>query len=123
MTEVATKKGNPNWNLQGQTVGPHLMEILQDVAHFFKKSPDGIAAINDYDEYFLCRCLYSYTAYKLTNATLAQIGALINKDYSMVIYYRKKVEYWIKTGDIKWIDYWFDWLEGTELWGKYEKVR
>lgn len=123
MNEVATKKGNPNFKLRGQTKGPHLMEILEDVGRHFDKSPTDIATINDYEEYLVCKCLYSYTAYKLTNATLAQIGALINKDHSMIIYYRNKVQYWIKVGDPKWIDYWFDWLEGTELWGKWEKVR
>jgi hypothetical protein len=122
MSKISNKKGNPNWNIQGQTVGPHLMEILEDVARHFKKSPTSIATINDYDEYFICRCLYCYIACRLTNATLKQIGALINKDHSMVIHYRDKMNFWINKGDPKWIDSWFDWLEGTELWGKYEKI-
>lgn len=119
--KAEAKNGNPYFKRRGQTTGPHLMEILEDISKHLSKPINLIIETPDKDEYFVCRCLYCYVACKLTNATLKQIGDIINKDHSMVIYYRDRFAYWVKTGDPKWIDTWFDWLERTEIWGKYEK--
>lgn len=110
---------------KAQTKGPHLMVILEDISRFYKKT--GHAVImncdNTTDEYVICRRLYCYVAWRLTNASLQDIGYLIGRDHTNVMYHRDTVADWIKNGQTKWIDEWLDWLEATKLWGKSEKIR
>jgi chromosomal replication initiation ATPase DnaA len=102
--------------------GPPLREVLCDISRHYDIPIADIIRVNDKNSHVVCRALYCYISYKLTNATLIEIGSEIGRDHSMVIFYRDKVKYWMKSGD-PFVDEWFDWLEGTELWGKYEKIR
>lgn len=110
---------------KAQTQGPHLMSILEDICLFYKKTAYSVIDKSDdkSSEYVIIKRLYCYVAYKLTNAPLKDIGALWGKDHSFVITHRDIVVSWIKNGQTKWIDEWFDWLEWTTLWGAYEKLR
>lgn len=117
-----TKK-KPPFTKKGQTRGPLLENIISDIARHFKTSNALIKDKDMFGVHVLCRKLYCYVAYKLTNATLREIGAVISKDHSTVIHHRDNVSYWIKKGDPKFIDEWLDYLEDTQLWGAYEKIR
>lgn len=119
---ASTNKNHPPVK-NGQTRGPLLENIIADIARHYKTSPALIKDKEKYGIHALCRQLYCYIAYKITNATLKEIGTIIGKDHSTVIHHRDKAAYWIAKGDHAFIDEWFDYLEGTKLWGQYEKIR
>lgn len=110
---------------KAQTRGPHLMSILEDICTYYGKSPHAIIEEinNTTNEYTIIRRLYCYVAWKITNAPLKDIGALLERDHSYVISHRDIVEGWIKNGRTPWIDEWLDWLEWTTIWGMHEKLR
>lgn len=119
---MITSKKTP-YTKQGQTRGPHLRVILDDVARHFKVASWDALIQTSGREILLTRSIYCYVAWKLTNATLREIGALIGVDHAAVSFHRNKIQYWINKGDPKWIDEWFDYLEDTEMWGINEKIR
>lgn len=110
---------------KAQTRGPHLMSILEDICLFYgKSSHEVISKTTDKNgRYVVIRRLYCYVAWKITNAPLKDIGAIIDKGHDNVIFHRDTVDNWIKKGRTHWIDEWLDWLKWTTLWGQYEKIR
>lgn len=108
---------------KGQTIGPLLENILVDVARHYKTKASLLKEKDSHADLVVCRRLYCYIAWKITNATLREIGAVISKEHSSVSYLIKKADYWVRNGQHEFIDDWFDWLEGTALWGQYEKIR
>lgn len=108
---------------KGQTRGPLLENILIDVARHFKKPVIRIKGKDTHAEFVICRRMYCYVAWKITNATLVEIGDVIGQHHSSVIHLKDTASFWVKKGNHAFIDDWLDYLKNTELWGAYEKIR
>ena len=121
--ETNTPKKKTPFVKRGQTKGPLLENILIDVAGFYKKSIADIKSKDAHADLVSCRRLYCYIAWQITNATLKEIGAVICREHSNVLHHKNTSAYWVKTGQHEFVDDWFDYLEYTSLWGKYEKIR
>lgn len=105
---------------KGQTRGPKLEDILEDVVSVFKQPMDKIKSEDMHAEYVVCRRIYAYVSRELTNAPLRVIGALINKDHSNIHFHHDKVKHWLKVKDPLWMDDWFDFIEASEIWKQHE---
>lgn len=121
--ETNTPKKKTPFEKQGQTRGPLLENIIIDIARHYKTTPTLIRDNTMNGVHAVCRKMYCYIAWKITNATLREIGAVIDKHHSTVIHHKNKVSYWIRMGNHEFIDQWLEYLQGTQLWGQYEQIR
>jgi chromosomal replication initiation ATPase DnaA len=107
-----------------QTKGPELEEILADVARHYKVDIELISKKYMRSDLVLCRRLYFYLAYKLTDAPLTVIGALVGKDHTNVSFHKDAVIEILKDGRDKWMDEWVCYLEDApNVWTENEKIR
>jgi chromosomal replication initiation ATPase DnaA len=72
--QTATSNKKTLFVKKGQTRGPLLENILADVARHYKTSSSILKEKDTHADIVVCRRLYCYIAWKITNATLVEIG-------------------------------------------------
>lgn len=106
-----------------QTYGPPLTDILNEICEIFKLPASMITSPCRKYEVMCCKRIFCFVSCVLTDATLFQIGGIINNDHTTVLHHRHKVTCWKSTNDPKFSDEWFEYTKNSKIWAKYENER
>lgn len=102
-----------------QTYGPPLEDILNDVAMVFNSAIPMVRSSCKKEKYVICRRIYYYATKYLTNAPLKNVGALLNKDHTNVLFHRGKCNNWINQEDKLFTHAWDKYKRESKIWNKY----
>jgi chromosomal replication initiation ATPase DnaA len=102
-----------------------LEEILQDVADTFKINTEYIKVKCRKADHVALRKIYCYVCYSLVNRyTLYEIGSLVGyKEHSAVLHQIETATEFINNGDSKFNDYWWHFIEHSELWKLHKTLK
>lgn len=102
-----------------QTYGPALEDILDDVAIVFEASIVMVRSTCKKEKYVLCRRIYFYATKYLTDASLKNVGALLNKDHTNPLWHRLKCKQWLIDGDEIFTRAWNKYKVESKIWNQY----
>lgn len=105
-----------------QTYGPPLEDILNDVAMVFNVAIPMVRSSCKKEKYVLCRRIYCYAAKYLTDAPLKNVGILLNKDHTNVLWHRNKCSQWITSGDTIFTHAWNKYKVESKIWDQYNTI-
>lgn len=102
-----------------QQHGPPLDNILEEIAVIFHKSIEELKSHDKNENLVKCRKLYGYVASLITDSRPQIISAVINRERTSVIYYKRDVRDNIKTNDHLWNETWNKYVSESKIWQQY----
>ncbi len=112
-------KRNPLRSHRIITKEPSLNEILVDVCCAFGQSAEDIKSPRQFNDYVICRRIYTYVAHVLTNESITEIASLINRDHSSCLTLLKQSFDCFEINDPSFTGEWGAYISKSIIWWDY----
>jgi chromosomal replication initiation ATPase DnaA len=118
METVAPRRKRKSCPRRGQTFGPKMDDIINDISEVYGLSIEAIKGKIRTWDLVLCRRLFIYICKTKTDAPLRDIGIFLNRDHTNCCYHLSNLRSWIKNKDAVFIDEWDNYVVRSKLWSK-----
>lgn len=116
-------KRNPLRSHRIITKEPSLNEILVDVCCAFGQSVENIKSSRQFNDYVICRRIYTYVSHVLTNKSISVIASLINRDHSTCVNHLSDCFGFFEINDTDFMSEWDSYVLRSALWREYYWIK